>query len=118
MPRVSLKSIKSHVKKGDRVIVISGTDKGTIGLIQSIDLRSKKVLIAGVNRARKSVKPNPMLQIEGGIKVIDRPISLSKVMLYSSKASRPTRIKFQVQVSPKGDNDKVRVCRHTGSILD
>jgi large subunit ribosomal protein L24 len=118
MPPVSKKSIKAHVKKGDQVIVISGRDKGTIGLIEAIDLQTKKVLIVGVNQAKKSVKPNPMLQIEGGITLIDRPVSLSKVMLYSDKAGKPTRIKFKITVGADGRQSKVRVCRHTDTVLD
>ena len=97
--------------KGDKVIVISGRDKGKTGTIQKVDPRSNRVVVENVNVRKKHKKPtqqNP----EGSILEIYAPIDASNVMLVDPKTKKPTRIKHDVV---KGK--KVRVAKASGTQL-
>lgn len=97
--------------KGDKVIVISGKDKGKTGTIQKVDPRSNRVVVENVNVRKKHKKPtqqNP----EGSILEIYAPIDASNVMLVDPKTKKPTRIKHDVV---KGK--KVRVAKASGTQL-
>ena len=78
------------IKKGDKVQVIAGHDKGTIGEVVAVLPRSNRVVVEGVNIAKKHEKPtqaNP----DGGIIDKEMPINASNVMLYDSKSKKGTR---------------------------
>ena len=97
--------------KGDKVIVISGRDKGKTGTIQKVDARNNRVVVENVNVRKKHRKPtqqNP----EGSILEIYAPIDASNVMLVDPKTKKPTRIKHDVV---KGK--KVRVAKASGTEL-
>ena len=97
--------------KGDKVIVISGRDKGKTGTIQKVDPRSNRVVVENVNVRKKHKKPtqqNP----EGSILEIYTPIDASNVMLVDPKTKKPTRVKHTV-VKDK----KVRVAKASGTEL-
>ncbi|MBE6142141.1 MAG: 50S ribosomal protein L24 [Erysipelotrichaceae bacterium] len=97
--------------KGDKVIVISGKDKGKTGTIQKVDPRSNHVVVENVNVRKKHKKPtqqNP----EGSILEIYAPIDASNVMLVDPKTKKPTRIGHAVV---KGK--KVRVAKASGTNL-
>jgi len=79
------------LKKGDKVIVITGKDKGTVGEILAVSPKLNKVIVEGVNVARVSEKPsneNP----DGGIVSRELPIDASNVMLYDNKAKKGSRV--------------------------
>ena len=97
--------------KGDKVIVISGKDKGKTGTIQKVDPRSNRVVVENVNLRKKHKKPtqqNP----EGSILEIYAPIDASNVMLVDPKTKKPTRIGHKLV---KGK--KVRVAKASGTNL-
>ena len=97
--------------KGDKVIVISGRDKGKTGTIQKVDPKSNRVVVENVNVRKKHKKPtqqNP----EGSILEIYAPIDASNVMLVDPKTKKPTRIKHEIV---KGK--KVRVTKASGTQL-
>ena len=97
--------------KGDKVIVISGRDKGKTGTIQKVDPRSNRVVVENVNVRKKHKKPtqqNP----EGSILEIYAPINASNVMLVDPKTKKPTRI-GHAEVKGK----KVRVAKASGTNL-
>ena len=97
--------------KGDKVIVISGNDKGKTGTIQKVDPRSNRVVVENVNVRKKHKKPtqaNP----EGSIIEIYAPINASNVMLLDPKTKKPTRV-GHAEVRGK----KVRVARKSGATL-
>jgi len=97
--------------KGDKVIVISGRDKGKTGTIQKVDPRSNRVVVENVNVRKKHKKPtqqNP----EGSILEIYAPIDASNVMLVDPKTKKPTRIGH---ADVKGK--KVRVAKASGTNL-
>lgn len=102
-----------HVRTGDRVLVLSGKDKGRVAIIKKVLTNSSKVVVEGVNIMTKAVKPNPMIGQQGGLTKIEAPVFSSKVMLYCSACEKPTRIKYGIV-----DGKKVRVCRHCNEKID
>ncbi len=101
----------AKIKSGDEVVVISGKDKGKRGkVLKVIHAEQKcqdKVLVEGINKVTKHVKPNPMLQQEGGIVQVEKPIYLCKVAIYNpakTTAGGADRVNFQIV-----DGKKVRV---------
>jgi len=97
--------------KGDKVIVISGKDKGKTGAIQKVDPKSNRVVVENVNVRKKHNKPtqqNP----EGSIVEVYAPIDASNVMLVDPKTKKPTRIGYK-EVKGK----KVRYAKKSGETL-
>jgi len=89
-----------HVKKGDTVEVIAGDARGTRGKVLSVDPVKRKLVVEGVNRVYKHVRPsrrNP----QGGRLQMERPIDISNVMVVNSKTDRPARIRFKVDAEGK-----------------
>ena len=72
---------KLHTKVGDRVIVVSGKDKGKQGNVKAVDTKDGKILVDGVNVVTKAQKANPMAGVQGGLNKVNKPIDASKVML-------------------------------------
>lgn len=70
--------MKTHVKKGDNVIVISGNHKGKSGVVLSINEKKQQVTVEGVRKMKKAVRPTQEDQ-EGGIQELDGPIHISNV---------------------------------------
>ncbi len=100
------------IKKGDRVRVLSGKDRGKEGTVLRALPGEGKVIVEGVNTAKKHQKPTRVNQ-SGGIIERDMPIPVSNVAVLSPGDGRPTRIGYKVQP----DGTKVRVCRRTGAEL-
>ena len=98
------------VKKGDRVVVIAGKDKGTEGEVVRVLPADNKVIVNGVNRAKKHTKPNRVQQ-QGGIIDRDMPVDASNVMLVHK--GKPTRVGYKIQ----NDGTKVRVAKRTGEVI-
>lgn len=89
-----------HVKEGDTVEVITGDSRGTRGKVLSVDPVKGRVVVEGVNRVYKHVRPsrrNP----QGGRLQVERSIDISNVMVVNSKTNRPTRIRFEVGADGK-----------------
>ena len=82
------------LKKGDKVIVISGKNKGSIGTIQKVFPKENRVIVDGVNVCKKHVKPNQM-NPEGSIQEIFAPIDASNVMFYDEKSKKGTRLGYK-----------------------
>ncbi|MCL2524407.1 MAG: 50S ribosomal protein L24 [Betaproteobacteria bacterium] len=94
------------IRKGDEIIVITGKDKGRRGtVLRRVD--DEHVLVEGINRAKKHVKPNPMKGEAGGIVDKDMPIHLSNVALFNPATKQAGRVGFKVL----DDGRKVRVFR-------
>ena len=105
---------KLHTKVGDRVIVISGKDKGKQGNVKEVDLTKGTVLVDGVNVVTKAQKANPMAGVQGGLNKIAKPVDASKVMICCPSCEKATRVKKVV----KEDGKKVRVCQKCGETID
>jgi large subunit ribosomal protein L24 len=104
---------KMHVKKGDTVQVIAGSDKGKVGEILTALPKEGKVIVKGVNIRTKHVKPRQEGE-SGQITTYEAPIHSSKVMLYSEKEKVASRICYTYTE----DGRKVRKLKKTGEIID
>ena len=100
-----------NIKKDDKVVVLSGKDKGKEGKILSADPKALKVIVEGVNVATKHQKPRKQGE-EGGIIKVETPIYASKVQLVCPKCGKATRVGHKIV----GDK-KVRVCKKCGAEL-
>ena len=97
------------IRKGDRVRVLSGKDKGKEGEVMRSLPREGKVIVDGVNVARKSQRPTRTTQ-QGGIIDKDMPIQVSNVALVCPSCGKPTRVGFKIDAS----GTKARVCKKCG----
>lgn len=100
-----------HVKKGDKVKVISGKDKGKTGVILTAYPKNDRVLVEGVNIIKKHMKPN-QANPQGGIVSQEAAIHVSNVMLIDPKTGEPTRVGSKVE-----DGKRVRVAKKSGEII-
>ena len=100
------------IKKGDRVVVLSGKDKGKHGEVTKSLPKEDKVVVAGVNvitRHKKPSQTNP----QGGLERSEAPLHVSKVALEDPKTGRPTRVRFETR-----DGKKVRVAARSGETIN
>jgi len=82
---------KFHIKKGDTVVVITGESKGQQGKVLEMNSKTSRVLVEGVNMAKKHTKPNAAFP-NGGIIEKEASIHISNLMLVDPKSGTPTRI--------------------------
>lgn len=104
------------IKKGDKVQVITGAYKGTVAEVLKVLPKEEKVIVEGVNVAKKHLKPtqaNP----DGGIVEKEMPIHVSNVMAYDEKAKKASKIGYTIEEDKKGNKTKVRVLKKTGATL-
>ncbi|HEY9554070.1 50S ribosomal protein L24 [Allosphingosinicella sp.] len=102
----------AKIKKGDKVVVLSGKDKGKHGEVTKAFPKDGKVIVSGVNiitRHRKPTQVNP----QGGLERAEAPLHISKVALQDPKTGKATRVRFEV----KGDK-KVRVAVRSGETIN
>ena len=100
----------SKIKKGDRVVVLSGKDKGRTGEVVKAIPKEGKVIVSGINvhaRHRKPSQINP----QGGIERKEAPLHISKVAIATADG-KPSRVRFEVR-----DGKKVRVAAKTGELI-
>ena len=101
------------IRKGDEIIVLTGKDKGKRGtVVQRVD--AEHVVVEGVNRAKKHVRPNPVKGVAGGIVDKDMPIHVSNVALFNSATGKADRIGFKTLE----DGRKVRVFKSNGELVN
>ena len=101
-----------HIKKGDTVQVIAGDDRGTTGVVLDVFVDQQRVLVEGVNKVYKHIRPsqrNP----RGGRLSKEMPIHVSNVLLLNPELGRGVR----TGVKTNANGDKVRVCKKTGREL-
>ncbi|ACG77655.1 ribosomal protein L24 [Phenylobacterium zucineum HLK1] len=101
----------SKIKKGDRVVVLTGKDKGREGSVLKVFPKEQRVLVEGLNMVQRHTRPS-QLDPQGGIKNKEAPLHLSNVAIVDSKG-KPTRVGFRVE----GDK-KVRFAKTTGEVIN
>jgi large subunit ribosomal protein L24 len=101
------------IRKGDDVVVVTGKDKGKRGTVLA-RVGEEHLLVEGVNRAKKHVKPNPMKGQAGGIVDKDMPIHISNVALFNSATKKADRVGIKVLE----DGRKVRVFKSNGELVN
>ncbi len=103
----------NKIKQGDEVIVTTGKDKGRRGTVLQI-FDDQRVLVEGINIAKKHTKPNPNAGVEGGIIDKAMPIDISNVLIFNPKTKKGDRIGFR----RSDDGAKERIFRSTGEAVD
>lgn len=103
---------KVHVKAGDTVQVLSGKYKGKVGKVQKVFPETSQVLVEGVNMVTKHIKPQG--ETPGRKDTKEGPIHSSKVMLYSEKQKKASRVGMRILE----DGRKVRYLKKTDEVLD
>jgi large subunit ribosomal protein L24 len=102
----------NKIRKGDEIIVIAGKDKGKRGTVLS-RIDAEHVVVEGVNRAKKHVKPNPVKGVVGGVIDKDMPLHISNVSLYNPATQKADRVGFKLLE----DGAKVRVFKSNGEVV-
>ena len=99
-----------NIKKGDEVVVISGKYKGVKGAVLSAIPAVSRVVVAGVKRIKKDIKPTQ--EKPGRIEDVEAPIHVSNVALVDPKSGKPTRVGYK-----KEGDKKVRIAKKSGEVL-
>jgi large subunit ribosomal protein L24 len=101
------------IKKGDDIVVITGRDKGRRGTVLNV-LDNGRVLVEGVNVAKKHQKPNPNAGVQGGIIEMEMPLVQSNVMLFNPITEKGDR----VGIKRLEDGRKVRFYKSNKEVVD
>jgi large subunit ribosomal protein L24 len=102
-----------RIRKGDRVVVTTGRDKGRQGTVIRV-LEDDTIVVENVNMVKKHQKPNPQTGVAGGIVQKEAPIQASNVMLFNPASKKGDRVGFKTMA----DGRKVRVYRSNGEVVD
>ena len=100
------------IKTKDKVVVISGRDKGKTGEVLKVLAKDERVVVRGVNMVTKHERQTA--QSQGGIKEIEAPLHISNVAHADPKTGKPTRVGYKVLE----DGRKVRVAKRSGEVID
>ncbi|PQA85423.1 50S ribosomal protein L24 [Hyphococcus luteus] len=101
----------AKIKKGDKVIVLAGRDRGAEGEVIEVMPKADRVVVRGVNVIKKHQRQTP--QQEGGIITREAPLHVSNVALKDPSTGKATRVGFKVE-----DGKKVRVAKASGEVID
>ncbi len=99
------------IRKGDKVVVLSGKDKGKTGDVLRAMPRDGKVIVSGINIATRHRKPT-QVNPQGGLERKEAPMHVSKVAIADPKTGKPTRVRFETR-----DGKKVRVAAKSGELI-
>ena len=102
----------AKIKKGDRVVVLSGKDKGKHGEVVRSLPKDMKVVVSGVNVVTRHKKPS-QANPQGGLERSEAPIHVSKVAIEDPKTGKPTRVGFRIE-----NGQKVRVAKRSGEVIN
>lgn len=101
------------IKKGDKVKILIGKDKSRVGLVRKVITKRSSVIVEKINLVKKHVKATSKDK-PGGIIEVEKPLSVSKLMIICPQCSKTTRVGYQLDKSGK----KYRICRKCQSLLD
>jgi len=100
------------IRKGDKVVVLSGKDKGRTGEVLRVLPKDDKAVVRGVNQVQRHQRQTQSQ--EGGIITKEAPIHLSNLALVDPKDGKPTRVGFRIEK----DGSKVRVAKRSGEVIN
>ena len=103
----------NKIRKGDEVVVITGKDKGRRGTVLQV-FEDDRVLVEGVNIAKKHEKPNPNAGVQGGIIDREMPLDISNILVFNPKSKKGERVGIRINE----DGSKERVFRSSGETVD
>lgn len=101
-----------RIKKGDKVVVIAGSEKGKEGTVTKVFPLKEKVIVGGVNLVKKHVKPN-QAEPEGKITEKEAPIHISNVAILDPKTKKATKVRYEIK-----NDKKVRVTKKSSTVLE
>ena len=102
----------AKIKKGDKVVVLTGRDRGRTGEVVQVMPKEERALVRGVNLVKRHQRQT--MNQEGGIIQKEAPINLSNLALADPKDGKPTRVGFKVL----DDGRKVRFAKRSGDLID
>ena len=102
----------AKIKKGDKVVVITGRDKGRSGEVVQVMPTEKRAIVRGVNMVKRHQRQT--MQQEGGIITKEASVHLSNLALTDPKSGKPTRVGFKTL----DDGRKVRFAKRSGDLID
>ncbi len=102
----------AKIKKGDKVVVMAGRDKGKTGEVRQVIPDDGRAVVAGVNLVRRHTRQTA--QTEGGILTKEATIHLSNLAIADPKSGKPTRVGFKIL----DDGRKRRVAKRSGDLID
>jgi large subunit ribosomal protein L24 len=106
----------AKIKKGDRVVVLTGRDKGRTGEVVEVNPSAERALVRGVNLVKRHQRQTP--QQQGGIISKELPVHLSNIAIADPKDGKPTRVGFKMVPGADGKNRKVRIAKRSGAEID
>lgn len=101
------------LRRDDEVVVIAGKDKGKRGKITRV-MSDGRLIVSGIQVVKKHQKPNPQMEIPGGIIEKEAPIDASNVAIWNASANKADRVGFKVLE----DGKKVRVYKSSGEVIE
>jgi large subunit ribosomal protein L24 len=107
-------SVRTKIKKGDQVQVLTGKDRGKRGKVLRVERKAGRALVEHVNMVKRHTRANPRQGVQGGIVEREAPIAISKIALVSPDSGRPSRVGYKILE----DGRKVRIAKADGFTLD
>jgi len=109
-----MSTIASPIRKNDKVLVVTGKDRGKRGRVLRVAPDKNRLVVEGVNIIKRHTKPNPGKNVKGGIVEREAPVHASNVQLVCPECGAQTRIGHKIL----GDGRKVRICRKCEGVVD
>ena len=103
----------NKIRKGDKVILNTGKDKGKQGIVLNI-LKNNRVVVEGLNMVKKHTKPNPAKGDQGGLVSKEMPINISNIAIYNTKSNKTDKVNFK----ELKDGKKIRIYKSTQEAID
>lgn len=103
--------VKIKIKKGDQVVVLTGSDKGKTGEVLVVKPTVNKAIVEGVNMIKRHTKPSAQ-NPQGGIIETEAPIQISNLAIVDPETGKPTRVGYRTE-----DGKKVRFAKKSGKTL-
>jgi large subunit ribosomal protein L24 len=102
----------AKIRKGDRVVLLAGRDKGRVGEVVSVNPSAQRALVRGINVVKRHQRQSA--RQEGGIISKELPVHLSNLAIADPKDGKPTRVGFKIG----GDGRKLRIAKRSGAEID
>jgi large subunit ribosomal protein L24 len=103
----------NKIRKGDKVILNTGKDKGKQGIVLNI-LKNNRVVVEGLNMVKKHTKPNPAKGDQGGLVSKEMPINISNIAIFNTKLNKTDKVNFK----ELKDGKKIRIYKSTQEAID
>lgn len=103
----------NKIRKGDKVILNTGKDKGKQGIVLDI-LKNNRVVVEGLNMVKKHTKPNPAKGDQGGLVSKEMPVNISNIAIFNTKSNKTDKVNFK----ELKDGKKIRIYKSTQEAID